>query len=93
MGITNCPMHNNDSTQCVGLVSTNQDNFLGPHKKHLCQVWLNSQEEDENVVSHRMSMQTLTSAGGHFEFSNFQITVPYVDKVKNVKNTGVSQPR
>jgi hypothetical protein len=36
MGITNCPMHNNDSTQCVGLVSTNQDNFLGPHKKHLC---------------------------------------------------------
>ena len=21
--------------QCVGLVSTNQDNFLGPHKKHL----------------------------------------------------------
>jgi hypothetical protein len=42
MGITNCPMHNNDSTQCVGLVSTNQDNFLGPHKKHLCQVWLNS---------------------------------------------------
>jgi hypothetical protein len=28
MGITNCPMHNNDSTQCVGLVSTNQDNFL-----------------------------------------------------------------
>ena len=74
MGITNCPMHNNDSTQCVGLVSTNQDNFLGPHKKHLCQVWLNSvrhsQEEDENVVSHRVSMQTLTSAGGHFEFSN-----------------------
>jgi hypothetical protein len=29
-----------------------------------------SQEEDENVVSHRVSMQTLTSAGGHFEFSN-----------------------
>jgi hypothetical protein len=23
MAITNCPMHNNDSTQCVGLVSTN----------------------------------------------------------------------
>jgi hypothetical protein len=39
MGITNCPMHNNDGTQCVGLVSTNQDNFLGPHKKHLSQVW------------------------------------------------------
>ena len=35
MGITNCPMHNNDSTQCVGLVSINQDTFLGPHKKHL----------------------------------------------------------
>jgi hypothetical protein len=35
-------MHYNDSTQCVGLVSTNQDNFLGPHKKHICQVWLNS---------------------------------------------------
>jgi hypothetical protein len=30
------------STQCVGLVSTNQDNSLGPHKKHLCQAWLNS---------------------------------------------------
>jgi hypothetical protein len=29
-----------------------------------------SQEEDENVVSHRVSMQTLPSAGGHFEFSN-----------------------
>jgi hypothetical protein len=29
-----------------------------------------SQEEDENVVSHRVSMQTLTSAGGHLEFSN-----------------------
>jgi phosphohistidine phosphatase SixA len=27
-------------------------------------------EENENVVSHRVSMQTLTSAGGHFEFSN-----------------------
>jgi hypothetical protein len=27
-------------------------------------------EEDEHVVSHRVSMQTLTSAGGHFEFSN-----------------------
>jgi hypothetical protein len=33
MGITNCPMHNNDSAQCVGIVSTNQDNCLGPHKK------------------------------------------------------------
>jgi hypothetical protein len=40
MGITNCPMHNNDSIQCVGLVSTNQDNFLGPHKKHLLQIWI-----------------------------------------------------
>jgi hypothetical protein len=33
MGITNFPMHTNGSAQCVGLVSTNQDNFLGPHKK------------------------------------------------------------
>jgi hypothetical protein len=50
MGITNCPMHNNDSTQCVGLVSTNQDNFLGSHKKHLCQVWLNPELEVVELV-------------------------------------------
>ena len=60
--------------QCVGLVSTNQDNFLGPHKKHLCQAWLKlfgcSLEVDEDVDSHRVSMQILTSAGGQFEFSN-----------------------
>jgi hypothetical protein len=31
---------------------------------------VNIEEEDENVISHRVSMQTLTSAGGHFEFSN-----------------------
>ena len=35
-------MRNNDGAQCVDLVNTKQDNFLGPHKKHLCQVWLNS---------------------------------------------------
>ena len=74
MGITNCPMHNNDSTQCVGLVSTNQDNFLGPHKKHLpslvkfCSAVL--KKKMKMLFPHRVSMQTLTSAGGHFEFSN-----------------------
>jgi hypothetical protein len=38
MGITNCPMHNNDSTQCVGLVSTNQDNFLGQDRRDSSEI-------------------------------------------------------
>jgi hypothetical protein len=43
-----------------------------------------SQEEDENVVSHRVSMQTLTSAGGHFEFSNGAIATYVKDIHRNI---------
>ena len=42
-------------------------------------------QEDEHVVSHRVSMQTLTSAGGHFEFSKgTKVTTLGQDLIENI---------
>jgi hypothetical protein len=70
MGITNCTMHNNDSTQCVGLVSTNQDNFWGqslhwnPMGNNIFIFFLRTAEQNLTKFGRDVSCEVLKSCPG-----------------------------